>query len=74
MFTPRNSNDASPNGYGIVYNNYIYAVPKYSGLGHKFKQLATKEERVEFLKTKGEKRPGELMWDTRRTAPDELQN
>jgi hypothetical protein len=53
---------------------YRSDVPKYSGLGHKFKQLATKEERVEFLKTKGEKRPGELMWDTRRTAPDELQN
>lgn len=72
MFPPHNPNDTSPNGYSIVYNNHIYAVPKNSDLGREYKQLVTKEERVEFLKTKGEKRPGELMWDTRRRAPDQL--
>jgi hypothetical protein len=45
------------NAYAIIHNNRIYAIYRDSDLGREYEQLPTKEERREFLKTRGEKRP-----------------
>jgi hypothetical protein len=56
-----------PNGYGLIHQNHIYGI--YKDLGREYETLETKEQRREFLITKGENR-GKVMLDTRCRAPD----
>jgi hypothetical protein len=68
MFPPRDPNkpqSSAPNGYGILRNKRIYTVPIDSDLGREYEKLTSKEEKVQFLLTKGELRPGEVILDTR---------
>ncbi|KAL1601396.1 hypothetical protein SLS60_006308 [Paraconiothyrium brasiliense] len=72
--TPSNpsNKEFTPNGYGLVHHNYIYGIYQDSDLGREYEKLETKEEKREFLLTKGEKR-GEVVLDTRHQAPDKTQ-
>lgn len=72
MFPPRDPNRTEePNGYGIIHQNHIYAIPIDSDLGREYEKLETKQEKREFLIAKGEKR-GQITLNTRRRAPDQV--
>ncbi|KAF1936694.1 hypothetical protein EJ02DRAFT_358582, partial [Clathrospora elynae] len=44
------------NGYGIIYDNHIYAILIDSDPGREYENLESKQEKREFLIIKGEKR------------------
>lgn len=62
--------EMTPNGYGLVHQNHIYAIFIDSDLGREYEKLETKAEKRQFLITRGEKR-GKVVLDKRRRAPDE---
>jgi hypothetical protein len=55
------------NAYAIVHNNCIYAIYQDSDLGREYEQLTTKEERREFMKTRGENRGAYVGYKTKGT-------
>lgn len=69
--TPRRKpREVTPNGYGVIHKGHLYNIMQDSDLGREYAKLETKEQRREFLITKGEKRR-KIGFDTRRRAPDQ---
>jgi hypothetical protein len=66
---PSNATEMQPNGYGMIHDHHIYGIYMDSDLGREYAKLTTKEEKREFLISKGERR-GEVILDTRKRAPD----
>ena len=71
-FSPNNlpkRTTMQPNGYGLIKDNHIYGIFMDSDLGREYAKLTAKEEKRKFLLSKGERR-GEVVFDTRKRAPD----